>query len=68
MGLSFESRSRGGKVHCEPSRSGAPARAVLEATSRDLLALLLGRRFLIPPRISGDVGFGQAFSDAFPGP
>jgi uncharacterized protein (TIGR03083 family) len=57
-----------GAVESVPASRTTPARAVVEATSRDLLALLLGRPFLQPPRITGDVAFGQAFSEAFPGP
>jgi uncharacterized protein (TIGR03083 family) len=57
-----------GAVDVSPARPTSPARATVEATSRDLLALLLGRPCLQPPRITGDVAFGQAFSVAFPGP
>jgi uncharacterized protein (TIGR03083 family) len=57
-----------GAVESTPATRTTPARAIVEATSRDLLALLLGRPFLKPPRISGDASFGQAFSKAFPGP
>jgi uncharacterized protein (TIGR03083 family) len=57
-----------GAVESTPASRTTPARAIVEATSRDLLALLLGRPFLEPPRISGDVAFGQAFSKTFPGP
>ena len=46
----------------------AEARATIEASSRDLLALLLGRPFLSQPRLAGDVAFGEAFTAAFPGP
>jgi len=57
-----------GVVESTPAVSRAPARAVLEATSRDLLALLLGRPFRRAPRITGDLPFGEAFSAVFPGP
>jgi hypothetical protein len=53
------------------SRSADPetrATAIIEASSRDLLALLLGRPFHTPPVITGDVVFGRSFSAAFPGP
>ena len=53
------------------ARSASPAtqsRAVLRASSRDLLALLLGRTLQTPPVISGDIAFARAFSRAFPGP
>jgi hypothetical protein len=56
------------RVESRPARRDFQARAVIEATSRDLLALLLGRPFLIPPDIGGDVAFGRSFSQAFPGP
>jgi hypothetical protein len=57
-----------GAVESPPAVSHGPARAVLEATSRDLLALLLGRPFRQAPRIKGDLPFGEAFSAVFPGP
>jgi uncharacterized protein (TIGR03083 family) len=57
-----------GVVESIPAIPHAPARAALEATSRDLLALLLGRPFRRAPRITGDLPFGEAFSAAFPGP
>jgi hypothetical protein len=57
-----------GVVESTPAVSHAPARAVLEATSRDLLALLLGRPFRQAPGITGDLPFGEAFSAVFPGP
>jgi uncharacterized protein (TIGR03083 family) len=59
---------RGAEVESTPADPGVPARAVIEATSRDLLALLLGRPLLRPLRITGDTAFGEAFADAFPGP
>jgi hypothetical protein len=57
-----------GIVESFPASRTTSSRAVIEASSRDLLALLLGRPFLRPPLITGDVSFGQAFSSAFPGP
>ena len=58
----------GTTVESHPSSRALPARAAIEATTRDLLALLLGR----PPQhrlcYSGDRDFGRAFSRAFPGP
>jgi len=56
------------RVESRPASPDSQARAVIEATSRDLLALLLGRPFLVPPVIGGDVAFGRSFSQAFPGP
>jgi hypothetical protein len=58
----------GGRVEARPSSATSAATAIIEAPSRDLLALLLGRPFRTPPRIFGDVAFGKAFSRAFPGP
>ncbi len=67
-GPSYRIGVRGTEVESTPVDPGAPATAVLEATSRDLLALLLGRPLLHPLRITGDAAFGAAFTDAFPGP
>jgi maleylpyruvate isomerase len=58
----------GGRVSSRPADVGTPADAVVEASPRDLLALLLGRPLRTPPRYGGDVALGQAFSRAFPGP
>ena len=58
----------GHHVASAPARPDSPARATIEATSRDLLALLLGRAFHRAPVISGDVEFGRSFAQAFPGP
>jgi hypothetical protein len=57
-----------GVVAATPATSDSPARVVLEATSRDLLALLLGRPLHRTLRITGDRAFGEAFSAALPGP
>jgi Mycothiol maleylpyruvate isomerase N-terminal domain len=57
-----------GVVAATPTTSDSRARAILEATSRDLLALLLGRPLHQELRITGDRAFGEAFSAAFPGP
>ncbi len=57
-----------GVVGSVPADPHSPSTAVLAATSRDLLALLLGRPMRQAPRITGDLAFGQAFSAAFPGP
>lgn len=58
----------GTKVESRPVPRDARARAVIEASSRDLLALLLGRALFTPPVIAGDITFGQSFVRAFPGP
>ena len=55
-------------VESSPAPRNAQARVVIEASSRDLLALLLGRALRTPPVITGDVEFGQSFARAFPGP
>ncbi len=67
-GPSYRVAVRSTEVESAPAAPATPARAVIEATSRDLLALLLGRPLLRSPRITGDAAFGEAFSDAFPGP
>lgn len=51
----------------EPA-TATPATAMIEASSRDLLALLLGRPLAAAPRVTGDVAFGDSFTAAFPGP
>ena len=58
----------GTKVESRPASPHSGATAVIETTSRDLLALLLGRPLNSPPVIMGDIAFGQSFSLAFPGP
>ncbi len=58
----------GDVVESQPADPTTPSTAVIEATSRDLLALLLGRAFADAPNIWGDQEFGRAFSEAFPGP
>jgi maleylpyruvate isomerase len=57
-----------GRVTSEAVAPGTSAQAVLEAPSRDLLALLLGRPLRSPAHWSGDTELGQAFVRAFPGP
>ena len=46
----------------------AAAQATITASSRDLLALLLGRARSEPLAFSGDVTFARRFEEAFPGP
>jgi len=67
-GPSYLVTVRGTEVESVPAPPATPATAAIEASSRDLLALLLGRAFLRVPRITGDTEFGAAFSAAFPGP
>lgn len=59
---------RAGRVDSHPAGPATPATARMEATSRDLLALLLGRPLRGSLRLSGDTAFGDAFARAFPGP
>jgi hypothetical protein len=58
----------GTKVAALPADAHVPCRARIQATRRDLLALLLGRPLSTTPLITGDPAFGAAFADAFPGP
>jgi uncharacterized protein (TIGR03083 family) len=58
----------GTKVESVAASPHSQATAVIETTSRDLLAILLGRAVNSPPVITGDIAFGQSFSLAFPGP
>lgn len=60
----------GSAVRCAPAErdARAAATAVIGGTSRDLLALLLGRPAIDGLEVSGDVVFGAAFRQAFPGP
>jgi uncharacterized protein (TIGR03083 family) len=67
-GPTYKVSADGTKVESRPASPDTQARAVIEATSRDLLALLLGRNLHAPPVMMGDVAFGQSFSRAFPGP
>ena len=67
-GPTYRVSVNGHHVASTPAPPGSPARATIEATSRDLLALLLGRAFHMAPVISGDVEFGRSFAQAFPGP
>jgi hypothetical protein len=67
-GPTFMVSVSGDDVESHPADPASPATAVIEATSRDLLALLLGRPFIEKPLIRGDVEFGDAFPAAFPGP
>jgi uncharacterized protein (TIGR03083 family) len=55
-------------VDSRPVDSTARARATIVGSSRDLLALLLGRPGSEPLRIIGDAAFARRFGDAFPGP
>jgi len=58
----------GPRVESHAAGRDAPASAVIEASSRDLLALLLGRPLRTAPGITGDVVFAGSFSATFPGP
>ncbi len=67
-GPTFSVSVSGDDVESRPADPTSPATSVIEATSRDLLALLLGRPFNERPQIRGDVEFGEAFPAAFPAP
>ncbi len=67
-GPTFEVSVKGAAVAASPADPGSAATAVIEATSRDLLALLLGRPLKERPQVGGNRQFGEAFSAAFPGP
>ncbi|QYG91739.1 hypothetical protein HC251_04325 [Iamia sp. SCSIO 61187] len=58
----------GGSLAVRPADANAAATATLEASSRDLFALLLGRRPEQSVTIEGDVAFGRRFPLVFPGP
>jgi uncharacterized protein (TIGR03083 family) len=64
----YEVSVMGSKVTSRSASPDSPARAVIAASCRDLLALLLGRPFAESPQCSGDTVFGEAFAAAFPGP
>lgn len=55
-------------VESRPAIEDDDANATIEGSSRELLALLVGRAQLRPLRFSGDVAFAQSFASAFPGP
>lgn len=58
-----------GKVQSQQyTPNTTPATAAIEATSRDLLALLLGRPPLGRLSFTGDATFGHSFTHLFPGP
>ncbi len=58
---------RGDEIVVEPE-SNASVDAVIEATSRDLLAFLLGRPAVEAVLFRGDVEFASRFREVFPGP
>jgi len=67
-GPTFLVSAHANTVESRPATDDTPATAVLDGTSRDLLALLLGRPSRAPLEISGDRDFGASFARAFPGP
>ena len=58
----------GESVEANVANDHDDADAVIRGTSRDLLALLLGRPTLEPLTYRGDRDLGDAFTRAFPGP
>ena len=67
-GPTFMVAVSGEEVTASLSAPDSQATAVIEATSRDLLALLLGRPLVETPDIRGDSELADAFQAAFPGP
>jgi uncharacterized protein (TIGR03083 family) len=58
----------GTTARSHPASTASDATAVIEGSSRDLLALLLGRPCRAPLSYRGDTAFARGFSRAFPGP
>lgn len=58
----------GERVSSRPYTADAPVDATITGTSRDLLALLLGREAASPVQYGGDVALAEQFDRAFPGP
>jgi len=67
-GPSFVVSVTGSDVRTVPANETSVATAVLEGSSRDLLALVLGRPAQGRLVRGGDLGFAAAFPRAFPGP
>jgi hypothetical protein len=59
---------RGDVVDSRPVEPDTPSDAVIEATGRDLMALLLGRPPKSPPVFAGNIVLARSFHRAFPGP
>lgn len=60
--------AEGDRVEARPAAEGDAPDATIEGSSRDLLALLLGRPPLRALCFGGDVALARSFGDAFPGP
>jgi uncharacterized protein (TIGR03083 family) len=58
----------GDDVHTERAEPTEKATAIIEGTSRDLLALLLGRPMRGRLRTRGNIEIASSFTRAFPGP
>ena len=67
-GPSYVVTVRGDRVESLPAGPTSARHAVIESSSRDLLALLLGRAMRERPRIVGDEHGVERFAAAFPGP
>jgi maleylpyruvate isomerase len=67
-GPSYAVTVRGDRVESRPAGPTPARHAVIESSSRDLLALLLGRTMREPPRTVGDEHGVERFAAAFPGP
>ena len=58
----------GTRVESRPADRSTPARATIEGSGRDILALLLGRADIESLEVRGEPAFGAMFPRAFPGP
>jgi len=67
-GPSYAVTLRGTRVESRPAGPASVSDAVIESSSRDLLALLLGRAMRGQPRTAGDEHGVERFAAAFPGP
>jgi maleylpyruvate isomerase len=61
-------RVDGTVVSSSPAIVGTTSDVTFSGSSRDLLALLLGRPTVVPLEVSGDPELAEAFPRAFPGP
>ena len=67
-GPSYAVTAQRGRVESRPAVPTPARHAVIESSSRDLLALLLGRPMREPPRTAGGEHGVERFAAAFPGP
>jgi maleylpyruvate isomerase len=67
-GPAYRVSLRGTTVESRPAAEGDTAEATIEGSSRDLLALLVGRTPRQPLSMAGNRAMATEFSQAFPGP